>query len=140
MMLTIKYEINDLNYDKQQTLKYTSQKRTVSLVDENYDKLLKDIRKNANKSNEKLKKHKSRKSWRKSWVRTLRRAEIMTITKSYNRIVLTVENFPQNQLTRCSLLNKLFEWVHEKGKSMANKRYNFDWYGFLDEYFEHGKI
>ena len=66
MMLTIKYEINDLNYDKQQTLKYTSQKRTVSLVDENYDKLLKDIRKNANKSNEKLKKHKSRKSRRKS--------------------------------------------------------------------------
>ena len=63
MVLTIKYEINDLNYDKQQTLKYTSQKRTVScLVDENYDKLLKDIRKNANKSNEKLKKHKSRKS------------------------------------------------------------------------------
>lgn len=62
MMLTIKYEINDLNYDKQQTLKYTSQKRTVSLVDGNYDKLLKDIRKNANKSNEKLKKHKSRKS------------------------------------------------------------------------------
>ena len=61
-MLTIKYEINDLIYDKQQTLKYTSQKRTVSLVDENYDKLLKDIRKNANKSNEKLQKYKSRKS------------------------------------------------------------------------------
>ena len=127
MMLTIKYEINDLNYDKQQTLKYTSQKRTVSLVDENYDKLLKDIRKNANKSNEKLQKHKSRKSWRKSWVRTLRRAEIITITKNYNRIVLTVENFPQNQLTRCNLLNKLFESVHEKGKSMENKHYNFDW-------------